>query len=970
MNTVKAERKIYFDNIKGILIVLVVFAHCLWDFQFFPMINLIVDTIYVFHMPAFIFISGYLSKSEHSRGRNALIKIMSSYFLFNTLMIFYQYCVNSMPLSLLTPYYSYWYLLALLVWRLIVKRISRIKGALIWSLLAALGVGFFSEFSNLLAISRIVSFFPFFLAGFLLPSKKLESFLQTRKVSHYIKGALLFAVSVLLAFFTAVLYSVPDSALLMFPYQNLSEFPIRILLFMIAALIILSLWLCLPDREIPGFTKIGRNTLSIFLLHRIPTMLLIDFLKNCPDWLILLASIGITALLCWIFGSNFAARLSEKCINFFAELFAGTSTHRYARIGKFSATILIIALLAVIPITFVWNRLNQETTIENATVIQENNTRIYPQMDSATQAAFSDDFKILFAGDLILLEDQVKRAYNGKTYDFFDVFEYAKPYISSADLAIGVFEGPVAGEEAGYSTSNYDDGKTLALNYPDEFAYAIKEAGFDLVTTANNHLLDKGLPGALRTLDILDEAGLEHVGSYRNKEEKDQVKIIECDGIKIAILAYTYGSNGYTETQLLNGELSYLTSLTAVPNGANFEAVKASVEADFAKAKVQNPDLILVLPHMGTQFLDSPDAYQETWNDIFISYGADLILNDHTHSVQPVEIFEYDGKTRAIINCPGNFANIYREYHGDASAMVEIYIDKTHKTITGAAVIPMWTQAPLAGNYRALPIYDILNNPTLQNQISTYDLERIEEVQKHITKIMLGTELDCEVAQERYYLTSDGFLASKASAVTLSKKAENSALYQKLVSSDIVCFVGDSVTEGTTNGGYGWYRPLESLIPFATQYAQGGGTTKTVLPDVPTNASLYVVALGTNDVRYRDENICAMTSTDYIAELNSFVERIRTENPEAEFAFISPWMALENDPYSAISPIQRDILLAEYGDALKQWCEENGHIYSNPNSQINDLLSKEIHSDYLLDHIHPNRSKGIELYSIAVLENS
>ena len=84
-------------------------------------------------------------------------------------------------------------------------------------------------------------------------------------------------------------------------------------------------------------------------------------------------------------------------------------------------------------------------------------------------------FRITFSGDLILLEDQVKRAYNGKGYDFSDVFEYAEPYISSADLAIGVFEGPMAGEDAGYSSSNFDDGKELYLNFPDSFADAVKK---------------------------------------------------------------------------------------------------------------------------------------------------------------------------------------------------------------------------------------------------------------------------------------------------------------------------------------------------------------------------------------------------------------------------------------------------------------------------------------------------------------
>ena len=120
-----------------------------------------------------------------------------------------------------------------------------------------------------------------------------------------------------------------------------------------------------------------------------------------------------------------------------------------------------------------------------------------------------------------MLEDQVKNAYNGKGYDFSPCFEYTKKYISAADFAVGVFEGPLAGNSKGYSNSNFDDGKELYLNFPDEFADAVKTAGFDLVTTANNHLLDMGEAGVDRTIRVLKEKGLDSTGSYLNKTQKE-----------------------------------------------------------------------------------------------------------------------------------------------------------------------------------------------------------------------------------------------------------------------------------------------------------------------------------------------------------------------------------------------------------------------------------------------------------------
>ena len=309
------------------------------------------------------------------------------------------------------------------------------------------------------------------------------------------------------------------------------------------------------------------------------------------------------------------------------------------------------------------------------TFTEAGNFYLPPVMTDDERRNFRDAFRILFCGDLIMLEDQVKL---GKgSYD--DMFEFTRKYIQSADIAIGVFEGPMAGEEAGYSRSNYGDGKALALNYPDSFGEAVKRAGFDLVTTANNHLLDKGRDGALRTLDALDRIGLPHTGSYRSQDDKDShsVMLIEKGGLKFAVLSYTYGSNGYTEDELLHSEdVSFLTSVIVDPSSRNFEAVKESVRKDFDRAKSLNPDFIVVLPHMGEQFLMKPDEYQLAWGKIFRDLGADIILADHPHAVQPAEISTINGRKVFTAWCPGNYTNIYREYNGDANILAEVYIDR------------------------------------------------------------------------------------------------------------------------------------------------------------------------------------------------------------------------------------------------------------------------------------------------------
>ncbi len=605
-----------------------------------------------------------------------------------------------------------------------------------------------------------------------------------------------------------------------------------------------------------------------------------------------------------------------------------------------------------------------------------NGSTLFRVMDSVSQSNYENAFRILFCGDLILLEDQVKRAYKDGKYNFENIFEYTRKYISDADFSIGVFEGSCGGTAKLYSQSNCDDGKYLYLNFPDEFVDAVKNAGFNLVTNANNHILDMGVEGAKRTIKILDEKNLDHIGSYLDEESKNnqRVKIVKRDGIKFAILSYTYGSNYHTTEQLMSEEFSYLTSIIPDPNHANFNIAKEYVRKDFELAKSYNPDFIIVLPHWGTQFEDNPNNFQRVWRDIFLDYGADIILGDHTHSVQPVKIQDYKGRRTFNLYSPGNYANVFQKYDGDASAMVEVYIDRKTKKILGGAIIPMWTQSPLAGNYRALPIYDIVTNEKLAREISTYEMKHVNDVLKHVTKIMLGSEIDKNLIQPRYYFDENGFQRKKSESIQIDENIMNGKFFQCLKAANDVCFIGDSLTHGTSNGGVSWYEPLESLIKGQViNISVGGATTKMLIH--PNNlkfisqvkADLFVIAIGTNDVRYRNENICAMTEEEYIRSLQILRTSISMNQPNAKFVFIAPWTSTDGDKNSAL-PYQLKMTMNEkYTQALKFFCNINRDTFINANPYIKKVLNNYPHSEYLVDFIHPNATKGVQMYSKAVL---
>ena len=493
MNDVKS-RNVYWDNIKGFLILLTVFAHILYQFRDQSvLINSIVDYIYMFHMPAFVFVCGYFGKSEHSRSFEVIVKLIFLYFIFNSIMGFiYGFG------SLLRPMYSYWFLIALIAWRITAPHIAKFKEIMLILFVIALFAGFYESIDNTLSASRIIGFYPFYMAGYLLTKEKSEALETTKYSKRFMIGMGTLLLTAAIAFSAYKFFEFSDNDLQMFSYTDPTDAFGRIVLYIIAALAIITLRNLSPSGNIPLITMFGRNSLWIFLLHRHFTLLISDLIKSMSSGQIIMISVIFAIILCVIFGNDQICKYADRFAESGAAIFTDEVSKKtsFAKIAALLVALGFIASVVAdsysgISLTDISKVLNGESISNDENVNENNESDVFYSIMTVNQKEdFNKAFRITFAGDLILLEDQVKRAYNGTDYDFTNVFEYTQKYISSADLAIGVFEGPMAGEEAGYSSSNFDDNKTLALNYPDSFAKAVKDAGFDLVTTANNHLLD------------------------------------------------------------------------------------------------------------------------------------------------------------------------------------------------------------------------------------------------------------------------------------------------------------------------------------------------------------------------------------------------------------------------------------------------------------------------------------------------
>ena len=188
---------------------------------------------------------------------------------------------------------------------------------------------------------------------------------------------------------------------------------------------------------------------------------------------------------------------------------------------------------------------------------------------------------------------------------------------------------------------------------------------------------------------------------------------------------------------------------------------------------------------------------------------------------------------------------------------------------------------------------------------------------------------------------------------------------------DSICFIGDSLTEGTKNGGCPWYEPLEEYLTdkTVTRYAKGGCTVSYMIDrvgEIPA-AALYVIALGTNDVRYRNEATCAMTPEAFAQASDTLRTKLLEKAPDAQFVFIAPWYSTDGDPFCNLPYSDKTRLNASYSDALEAYCRKTGIGYINANGYISGILKKEPDRRYLLDHIHPNPSAGVLMYTEAVL---
>lgn len=272
-------------------------------------------------------------------------------------------------------------------------------------------------------------------------------------------------------------------------------------------------------------------------------------------------------------------------------------------------------------------------------VTNETNSESEVLTEETTEAEPSE-ISLIMVGD-ILLHDRIEEyslQENGE-YDYSAIFENEKESIEKADLSLVNQEVIIGGEDLGIS--GYP-----AFNCSYNLATNLVNTGFNVILHATNHALDKGKTGLLNCIDNWKKnyPDVAVLGINETREDRDIIYVYEKDGMKIAILNYTYGTNGIS----LPSDMPYAVNLLD----------EDQVVSDIKRAK-EIADFVIVCPHWGTEYLLETDSLQKKWTNIFLENDVDLVIGTHPHVIEPIEMLtnETTGHQMLVYYSLGNFVN-------------------------------------------------------------------------------------------------------------------------------------------------------------------------------------------------------------------------------------------------------------------------------------------------------------------------
>lgn len=356
----------------------------------------------------------------------------------------------------------------------------------------------------------------------------------------------------------------------------------------------------------------------------------------------------------------------------------------------------------------------------------------------------STDITIAAVGDFLMKTRIINSAKvsGERGYVFDDIFEQIAPYLRNADFTIGNLETTFSGTNPDYKQGSKTNESVYSVvrrnpktgwpmfNCPDQFADTLKNLGFDVLSTANNHCMDCGISGLKRTLKVLDSHGIAHTGTFRSLKESQEHVIKDVKGIKIGVLAYSKTTNKIP----VPSDHSWAVNLIQ----------PSKIVADIKKLKEKKVDLVIVCMHFGREYSMYPIEQQKNLVQLLFKNGADIILGAHSHVIQPALFYEVKdvtgvSKPRFAIYSLGNLIStrLYRNDHTLTGLITKIDIRKHEDgtvQIIDVEFIPTWTRITKSGArsvFRLLPMGTTLEK---HKDRKGNELERMRKMFEHVKR--------------------------------------------------------------------------------------------------------------------------------------------------------------------------------------------------------------------------------------------
>jgi len=443
---------------------------------------------------------------------------------------------------------------------------------------------------------------------------------------------------------------------------------------------------------------------------------------------------------------------------------------------SFSSTVVLIAVILGIFVLIANNRVDEYDEQVKLQLNLENLPEKFAMQPEWLPEPSVHFARLAFVGDIMVHQEQLNAArVSPGVYDFNYKFRYIYPFLQGADFTLGNLETTLVPPHRGFA------GWPL-FRTPASMADALINAGFDMVTTGNNHSFDDFVPGVRSTIELLNEAGLAFTGTFLYPEDRYNVTMVEVNGFTFAIISMTYATNGIDL-----GHYNYMVKIIyhdlVEQATIDYDLIRDSI----ARARALNPDFIIMSPHIGLEYYGTMgqvgaghrwDTFNwhsdgRWWNwmrtlHFMLEAGADIIMSHHPHTLLPAEfvyIANGDGTYRRtfIAYSMANFVSAQRTQPRETSAIFYLEFGRGRDGvayISRASYTPIWvrqndpTRAGL--DFTVLPIEQTLRRvdsgvatPDLRPQ----DITRMRQARLDVTHMLSGAPIPAQYMLDEYDIT-------------------------------------------------------------------------------------------------------------------------------------------------------------------------------------------------------------------------